>query len=57
MGDYSDRDAELFARSALIDYEQLASRSGDSDESLATEFRIPIDQLSKAREELSGADR
>src|SRR5947209_17754967 len=46
MGDYSDRDAELFARSALIDYEQLASRSGDSDESLATEFRIPIDQLS-----------
>ena len=57
MGDYSDRDAEVFARSALIDYERLGERLSDSDESLATEFRIPIEQVSKAREELNGAVR
>ena len=57
MGDYSDRDAELFARSALIDYEQLAERSSDSEELLAAEFRIPIEQVTKAREELDGANR
>jgi hypothetical protein len=57
MGDYSDRDAELFARSALIDYERLAERLSDSDESLATDFRIPIEQVTKAREELNGAAR
>jgi hypothetical protein len=57
MGDYSDRDAELFARSALIDYEHLASRVGESDKSLATHFRIPVEQITKAREELGAYDR
>ena len=56
MGDYNDRQAELFARSALIDYEQLAARSGESDDSLATHFGIPIEQIAKAREELSAYD-
>jgi len=54
---YSDREAELFARSALIDYEQLADRSDESDDSLATHFRIPIEQTTKAREELTAYDR
>jgi hypothetical protein len=57
MCDYSDRDAELFARSALIDYEQLAIRPGASAESLATRFRVPVDQIAKAREELSALGR
>lgn len=57
MGDYSDREAELFARSALIDYEQLAARSGESDDSLASDFRIPIEQITKAREELGAYGR
>jgi len=57
MGDYSDRDAELFARSALIDYDRLADCWGESDEVLATEFRIPIRQITKARKELNAADR
>jgi hypothetical protein len=57
MGDYSDREAELFARSALIDYEQLAVREGDSDELVAAHFRIPIEQITKAREELGAYGR
>jgi len=57
MSDYSDRDAELFARSALIDYDQLAARSDETDEALASGFRIPVEQIAKAREELSAADR
>ena len=57
MGDYSDREAELFARSALIDYEQLSVSSGESDESLAAHFRIPIEQITKAREELDAYGR
>ena len=57
MGDYTDREAELFARSALIDYEQLAARSSESDDALATRFRIPIEQITKAREELDAYDR
>ena len=55
MADYSDRDAELFARSALIDYGQLAIRPGESAESLAAHFRIPVEQIAKAREELNAA--
>jgi hypothetical protein len=57
MGDYRDEDAELFARSALIDYAKLAVRVADSDESLAARFRIPVEQVSNARKELSAADR
>jgi len=57
MGDYNDQDAERFARSALIDYEQLAVRSAESDEALAAQLRIPIEQVKKAREELSAYDR
>lgn len=57
MGDYSDREAELFARYALIDYEQLCARANDPDESLAAHFRIPVEQIAKAREELDGARR
>jgi hypothetical protein len=57
LADYNDRDAERFARSALIDYEQLAAGSADSDEALAAQLRIPIGQIAKAREDLSGCDR
>ncbi len=57
LSDYTDRDAEMFARSALIDYEQLAIRPGASAESLAAHFRVPVDQIAKAREELNGAGR
>jgi len=56
LGDYTDRDAEVFARSALIDYEQLDLRSTESDESLAAHFRIPIEQIARAREELCAED-
>ena len=55
MSDYSDRDAELFARSALIDYGQLAIRPTESPESLAAHFRIPVEQITKARQELNDA--
>ena len=57
MGDYTDREAELFARYALIDYEHLRLSADDSDESLAAHFRIPVQQIVKAREELDAAHR
>lgn len=57
MGDYSDREAEMFARSALVDYEHLAAHSGESDDALATHFRIPIEQITKAREDLGAYGR
>ena len=55
--DYSDHKAELFARSALIDYEQLAARASESDDALATHFRIPPEQIAKARKELDAYGR
>lgn len=57
MGDYSDPEAELFARSALIDYEQLAALATESDDALATHFRIPLEQIGKARQELDAHSR
>jgi hypothetical protein len=49
---YDDEDAERFARRALIDPTELAAHCADSDEQLAGRFRLPAEQLAKARREL-----
>jgi hypothetical protein len=51
--DYTDEDAERFARLALINPEQLAHRQRDSDQALAARFRVPADEVARAREEFS----
>jgi hypothetical protein len=50
--DYTDDDAERFARFALIDSDQLARRHRDSDEVLAVRFGVPEDEVARARKEL-----
>jgi hypothetical protein len=49
---YDDKDAERFARRALIDATELAAHCGDGDQQLAERFRLPAEQLAQARREL-----
>lgn len=53
---YTDPDAERFARLALIDEDELARLEQVSDAALANRFRVPIEQVAKARQELGGGD-
>jgi hypothetical protein len=53
---YSDEDAERFARLALVDPDELARRRRRSDAALAAHFRVPVEQIAQAREELGGTD-
>jgi len=53
---YTDEDAERFARSALIDPDELARRLAASDDLLASHFRVPPEQIERARQELGETD-
>ena len=55
-GPYDDHGAQRFARFALIDFDQLDRRAGESDASLAARFRIPLEQIPRARRELGARD-
>lgn len=55
-GTYTDEDAERFACFALIDPDELARRLGDTDSALASHFRVPPEQIKRARQELDDAD-
>jgi hypothetical protein len=50
---YTDRDAECFARYAMIDAIELDRIAGESDERLAARFRVPQEQVELARNELT----
>jgi hypothetical protein len=50
-GDYTDEDAERFARLALIDPDELERRRHHSDAALASRFGVPTDAVVHAREE------
>jgi hypothetical protein len=49
---YTDRDAERFARYAMIDAVQLDRLAGESKQRLAARFRVPREQIEHARKEL-----
>lgn len=55
-GGYSDALAERFARAALIDHRDLARRANEPAERLALRYRVPVEQIAKARQELGGHD-
>jgi len=55
-GPYTDKDAEQFARYALIDEEDLGRRAGESDSALAAHFRVPHDEVARARRDLGCED-
>ena len=54
-GPYTDQDAERFARLALIDERELGGRVDESDAALARAFRVPAEQVARARQELREA--
>lgn len=52
-GPYDQEDAELYARSLLIDDEEFLARAGVGDELLAEYFGVPVEQVSLKRAELA----
>jgi hypothetical protein len=51
-GPYSDTDAERFARAALIDPHELRAHRGESDDQLAKRFKLPVEQIGAARQNI-----
>jgi hypothetical protein len=51
---YSDVDAVRFARLALIDPDELAGRLAEPEDPLAAHFRVPVEQIRRAKQELGG---
>lgn len=51
-GPYSDPDAEHYARTTLIDPQELRRHTDETDEQLAERYRLPIRQISLARAEM-----
>jgi len=53
-GPYSDDRAELFARCALIDDDEFlrGQAAGDDDETLASRFGVPVEQIAAKRRDL-----
>jgi hypothetical protein len=54
-GPYADGDAERFARYALIETDELRRRRDASDDVLAVQLAVPVEQIAAAR--LEGDDR
>jgi hypothetical protein len=48
-GDYSDEDAELYARTALIDDDDFHAVAGEPDAELAARFNVPLEQIARKR--------
>lgn len=55
-GPYRDEDAELYARTYLIDDQAFASHVGESDEQLARHFGVPLEQVAHKRRDLPPAE-
>jgi hypothetical protein len=53
---YTDNEAERFARLALVPPDELAPRRRRSDAALAAHFRVPLEQIARARAELGETD-
>jgi hypothetical protein len=49
VDEYDQAEAELYARSLLIDNVAFKARAGHSDEYLAAYFRVPLEQIAKKR--------
>lgn len=48
-GPYTTEAAELYARTVLIDDDELDARTGDTDEDLAEHFAVPLEQIALKR--------
>jgi hypothetical protein len=55
-GPYTNKDAERFARFALIDLDELVWRKNQTDDELAGLFRVPPQQVAEARQDLRESD-
>ncbi|HTU86636.1 MAG TPA: hypothetical protein VMF57_13730 [Solirubrobacteraceae bacterium] len=51
-GPYTDPDAEHYARTALIDPQDLRQHAHETDEKLARRFQVPMRQIALARNEM-----
>ncbi len=56
-GPYSDTDAELFARAALIPDNAFQRLRGLPDEQLAVHFNVPLEQIAERRMDLDHPTR
>jgi len=50
-GPYTDRDAERFARAALIDSQELLRHACQTDQQLSHRFGVPVEEIAAARAE------
>jgi len=53
---YTNEDAERFARLALVNPAELARLRRRRNESLAVHFRVPLEEIVRARAELGGTN-
>lgn len=51
-GPYADRDAELYARTALIDDQAFTAAAAAGDDELAATFNVPLEQIARKRADL-----